>query len=142
VHEFRNAEATTGALKLTVAYHDACHLAHAQQIRDEPRDLLRQVPGLTLVPLAESDICCGAAGSYNLTEGAMADRLAARKRDNIIASGASAVISANAGCTLQIAAALKQSSPPIPVIHPMEILDWSRAVGLGEPVPALAPLKS
>jgi glycolate oxidase iron-sulfur subunit len=80
--------------------------------------------------LAESDICCGAAGSYNLTEGEMADRLAARKLKNILATGADTLVSANAGCTLQIQAALRDAGQPIEVVHPMEILDWSYRVGV------------
>ncbi len=115
----------TGAVALTATYHDACHLCHAQQIREQPRRLLAQIPGLKLIPLAESEICCGAAGSYNLTEGEMADRLAQRKLGNIVATEAEAVISANAGCTLQIQAAIRDSGRDIPVLHPMEILDWS-----------------
>ncbi len=108
---------------LKAAYHDACHLVHAQRIREQPRRLLEMIPGLTLVPLAESDICCGAAGSYNLTEPAMADRLGKRKLNNILASGAEAVISANAGCTLQMLSQLRQAGRDIPVLHPMELLD-------------------
>ncbi len=117
--------APTGAVPLTATYHDACHLCHAQKIREQPRDLLAKVPGLKLVPLAESEICCGAAGSYNLTEGEMADRLAERKLNNILKTDADIVISGNAGCTLQINAALRDSGHPLPVVHPMEILDWS-----------------
>jgi len=117
--------APTGVVKRKVAYHDACHLAHAQKVREQPRTLLSFVPGLELVPLKESDICCGAAGSYNLTEGEMADRLAERKLQNILATGADTVVSANAGCTLQIQAALKQSGHNVWVAHPMEILDLS-----------------
>jgi glycolate oxidase iron-sulfur subunit len=128
VHEFL-AElgpiSPAGELPLTATYHDACHLVHAQRVREQPRQLLELIPGLKLVPLAESDICCGAAGSYNLTEGEMADRLGRRKRDHILATGADCVISANAGCTLQMSAMLKESERPLPVVHPMELLDWS-----------------
>ena len=115
----------TNVVKRKVAYHDACHLVHAQKIREQPRELLSLVPGLELVPLPESDICCGAAGSYNLTEGDMADRLAARKLSNILATGCDTLVSANAGCTLQIQAALKQAGRDMWVAHPMEILDRS-----------------
>lgn len=109
-------------VNLQATYHDACHLVHAQRIREQPRSLLQHVPGLTLAPLAESDICCGAAGSYNLMEPEMADRLGDRKRRNIVATGANAVICANAGCTLQIAAELRRSGRDIPVLHPVEVL--------------------
>ena len=117
--------APLGEVPLVATYHDACHLCHAQQIREQPRQLLSLVPGLQLVPLPESEICCGAAGSYNLTEGEMADRLADRKLKHILSTGANAVISGNAGCTLQIQAALRQSGHRLWVAHPMEILDLS-----------------
>ena len=112
-------------IRMKATYHDACHLCHAQKIRDQPRELLALVPGLQLVPLAESEICCGAAGSYNLTEGDMADRLAARKLQNILSTGAETVIMGNAGCSLQIQAALRDAGSSIWVAHPMEILDQS-----------------
>lgn len=120
----------TTAVPLKVTYHDACHLVHAQKIRQQPRDLLKLIPGLTVVPLAESDICCGAAGSYNLTEPEMADRLGKRKVANILATGAEALVSANAGCTLQIQAMLKEAGRPLPLYHPAELLEM--AYGGGE----------
>lgn len=111
---------------LTVTYHDACHLCHAQQIRSQPRQLLSLIPGLNVVPLPESEICCGAAGSYNLTEPEMADRLGNRKVDNILATGAQAVVTGNAGCSLQIQAMLRERGRgDIPVLHPVELLDRS-----------------
>ena len=115
----------TGRIPLKATYHDACHLAHAQRIRSQPRELLEMVPGLELVPLAESDICCGAAGSYNLTEPDMSDRLARRKLEHILATGADAVIMGNAGCSLQIQAALRQAGRAVWVAHPMDVLDLS-----------------
>lgn len=114
-----------GEIPLTATYHDACHLCHAQKIREQPRELLAMIPGLKLIPLPESEICCGAAGSYNLTEGEMADRLADRKLRNIVSTGARAVIMGNAGCSLQIQAALREAKQPIWVAHPMELLDMS-----------------
>jgi glycolate oxidase iron-sulfur subunit len=111
------------AVPLKATYHDACHLVHAQRIREQPRKLLEMIPGLKLIPLPESDICCGAAGSYNLTEPEMADRLGKRKLANILSTGAEAVISANAGCTLQMLSQLRQAGRDIPVVHPMELLD-------------------
>jgi glycolate oxidase iron-sulfur subunit len=115
----------TYEVPMKATYHDACHLCHAQKIRDQPRQLLAAVPGLELVPLTESEICCGAAGSYNLTEGEMADRLADRKIKNILDTKAEAVIMGNAGCSLQIQSALRDAQSPVRVFHPMEILDFS-----------------
>lgn len=117
--------APRGELDLVATYHDACHLCHAQKIREQPRSLLNLIPGLKLVPLPESEICCGAAGSYNLTEVEMSDRLAQRKVDRIQSTGARVVISGNAGCTLQIQAALRATGQKFWVAHPMELLDMS-----------------
>jgi glycolate oxidase iron-sulfur subunit len=116
----------TGRVELQAVYHDACHLCHAQQIRKPPRQLLEMIPGLTLAPLAESEICCGAAGSYNLTEPEMADRLGQRKARHILETGAQTVICGNAGCSLQIQAMLREAGrADIPVVHPVELLDRS-----------------
>jgi glycolate oxidase iron-sulfur subunit len=112
-----------GPLPWRVTYHDACHLAHAQGIRDAPRRLLQQIPGLTLVELAEADTCCGSAGSYNLTEPQMARRLGARKAANIAAAQADCVAVANPGCALQIRAALRREGLSPEVLHPVELLD-------------------
>jgi glycolate oxidase iron-sulfur subunit len=115
----------TGEIKLRAVYQDACHLGHAQRVREQPRDLLAQIPGLEIVPIAEADICCGAAGSYNLTEPEMSDRLAQRKLKNLLAAGPQAVITGNVGCSMQIQAALRQAGREIWVAHPMELLDLS-----------------
>ncbi|MCA9044300.1 MAG: 4Fe-4S dicluster domain-containing protein [Planctomycetaceae bacterium] len=120
----------TQSINIKATYHDACHLCHAQQIRLQPRQLLGMIPGLELVALRESEVCCGAAGSYNLTEADMADRLGRRKVANILETGAEVVVSANAGCTLQIQAMLKEvGRSDIQVLHPMELL--ARAYGEG-----------
>ncbi|HYT40360.1 MAG TPA: heterodisulfide reductase-related iron-sulfur binding cluster [Acidimicrobiia bacterium] len=107
---------------LTVAYHDACHLAHAQGVRAEPRAVLASVPGLTVVEPAEWEICCGSAGLYNLLEPEPAAELGRRKVANLAATGAAAVVAGNPGCALQIAA---HSQRKLPVYHPVEILDAS-----------------
>lgn len=119
-------------IEMRVTYHDACHLCHAQQIRTPPRQLLKMIPGLEVVPLLESEICCGAAGSYNLTEPEMADRLGNRKTDHILDTGAAAVVMGNAGCSLQIQAMLKsRDRSEVKVLHPVELLDMSyRGIGL------------
>jgi glycolate oxidase iron-sulfur subunit len=92
-----------------VTCHDACHLVHAQQVNRAPRDLLRSVAGDAFVEMPESDVCCGSAGSYNLTEPEMAERLQRRKTGNILRSGARVVITTNPGCLLQIQAGLRKA---------------------------------
>lgn len=114
-----------GAIPLKATYHDACHLAHAQRIRQPPRLLLEKIPGLQLIPLQESELCCGSAGSYNLFQTEMADRLVRRKVDRIVATGAQAVIASNAGCLLQIGKEIRRRRLNILVVHPVELLDWS-----------------
>lgn len=114
-----------GEINLTATYHDACHLAHAQKIREQPRNLLRRIPGLKLVELAESDLCCGAAGTYNLTEPEMAEKLGRRKLENIRRTGARLVITANAGCLLQIVREARMRGEKLQVLHPLEVLDLS-----------------
>jgi glycolate oxidase iron-sulfur subunit len=114
-----------GEIRAVATYHDACHLVHAQKVREQPRRLLRQVPGLELRELPESELCCGAAGTYNLTEPEMAGRLASRKLDNILRTGARVVITANAGCLLQIAAEARRRGEPLTIVHPMDVLDRS-----------------
>ncbi|GAA3392815.1 (Fe-S)-binding protein [Cryptosporangium minutisporangium] len=109
-------------LPLRVAYHDACHLAHAQGVRQPPRDLLRGIPDLELVEPAEWELCCGSAGIYNLTQPAAAAELGQRKAANLAATGADAIAAANPGCALQITAHLPE---PVPVYHPMTLLDAS-----------------
>ena len=111
-----------GRLDVRVTYHDACHLAHGQRIRREPRELLGRIPGLTLVELPESDVCCGSAGVYNVLEPAMADQLLERKMANILETGAHTVVSGNPGCLLQIAKGLRARGASIEVVHPVELL--------------------
>jgi glycolate oxidase iron-sulfur subunit len=115
----------TGKLPLTATYHDACHLVHAQKVREQPRNLLRKIPGLKLVELPESELCCGAAGTYNLTEPEMAERLGKRKLENIRKTGARVVITANAGCLLQIMREARMQGEQLKIMHPMEVLDLS-----------------
>jgi len=110
-------------LPLKVTYHDACHLCHGQQIRSQPRQLLALIPGLELVPLEEGEICCGAAGTYNLTQPEMSGRLGRRKMDHIAATGATLVATGNVGCILQIARQIKERGSPITVVHPVDLLD-------------------
>ncbi len=115
--------APTQALPMTVTYHDACHLCHAQQVRAQPRKLLGLIPGLKLVPLEESELCCGAAGTYNLTQPEMSERLGRRKMDRLKATGAEVVATGNVGCILQIARQIKDCGSAMTVVHPIDLLD-------------------
>jgi glycolate oxidase iron-sulfur subunit len=118
-----------------VTYHDACHLAHAQRISQPPRALVRAVAGDSFVELPESDVCCGSAGSYNLTEPEMAERLQRRKTGNILQTGAKTVVTTNPGCLLQIQAGLRKAGAgDIEVLHVADYLD--RACGAGSSVVA------
>ncbi|MDQ2908491.1 MAG: (Fe-S)-binding protein [Candidatus Eremiobacteraeota bacterium] len=110
-------------LPLRVAYHDACHLAHAQRIREQPRALLRTIPALEVVEIPDGEQCCGSAGVYNLLEPRSAAEIGARKADNVQAVGADVLASANPGCTLQIGALLAERGRPLLAAHPIEILD-------------------
>jgi glycolate dehydrogenase iron-sulfur subunit len=123
--------APRGAMPLRVAYHDACHLAHAQGIRRQPRDLLRAIPGLKLLEPAEPDLCCGSAGLYNVLQPEAAADLGERKAANLLATGADAVAAGNPGCALQISAFLRRAGRPLPVYHPVELLDASIRIGSG-----------
>jgi glycolate oxidase iron-sulfur subunit len=114
-------------LPLEATYHDACGLSHAQKIRAAPRQLLGLIPELKLLPLAETEHCCGAAGSYNLTQPEMSAALGARKAENILATGARAVFTGNVGCLLQIARYLRQR-PGLWVAHPIDAL-WAAYSG-------------
>jgi len=130
--ELGPAQAPRHPVAMRAAYHDACHLAHAQGIRKQPRDLLTAIPGLTLVPLAENDVCCGSAGIFNLVQPEMGAELGRRKAVKIAESGADVVITSNAGCMLQIAASGRAIDQPRPVLHVVQILDASiRNTGAG-----------
>ncbi len=114
-------------LPVTVAYHDACHLGHAQRIKQQPRDLLRAIPELRLAELGDGGTCCGSAGVYNLLQPEAAGQLGARKAEAVLATGAPLVVSANPGCSLQISSAMAASGTDQPpaVLHIAEVLDAS-----------------
>jgi glycolate oxidase iron-sulfur subunit len=112
-------------LPVRVAYHDACHLAHAQGVRAQPRVLLRGIPALELVEPAEWELCCGSAGIYNVLQPDAADRLGRRKAQNLLFTGAEVIAAGNPGCALQISAHLDALGRPIPIRHPIELLDAS-----------------
>lgn len=118
-------------LNLSVTYQEPCHLAHAQRITAQPRKLLKAIPGLRLLEMNESSLCCGSAGIYNVTEPEMAARLGARKLDNAEATRAHVVVTANPGCHLQLAGGLRQRGSSMRVRHIVEILDASYQ-GIGD----------
>lgn len=110
-----------------VTYHDACHLCHAQGISSEPRQLIQARAGGEFIEMPESDLCCGSAGSYNLTEPEMAERLQTRKVKNIIDSGAEVVVTTNPGCLLQIQSGLKKAGADH--VRAVHIADYLRENG-------------
>jgi glycolate oxidase iron-sulfur subunit len=117
--------ATRHPLPLELAYHDACHLAHAQGVRAQPRKLLTSIPELQLLEPPDWEVCCGSAGVYNILQPDAAEALGRRKAANLLATDAAAIAAGNPGCTLQIARYLEEAGRPLPIYHPMEILHAS-----------------
>jgi glycolate oxidase iron-sulfur subunit len=126
----RGLSVQPGPLPMTVTYQEPCHLAHAQRITRQPRVLLEAIPQLQLVEMAESAVCCGSAGIYNLLRPEMASTLLERKLDNALATGAEAIVSANPGCMLQLEAGLRARGARVPVLHLVEVLDRAYAAAL------------
>jgi glycolate oxidase iron-sulfur subunit len=116
-------------LDLNVTYHDPCHLAHCQGIRREPRALLQLIPDVRYVELSEADACCGSAGTYNIAEPEMSDRILKRKLDNIAASGAEVLVTGNPGCLLQLKKGLAEHLPGVRIMHLTEVLSKSMGIG-------------
>jgi glycolate oxidase iron-sulfur subunit len=112
----------TREVKVRVTYQDACHLAHAQRIKRQPRDLIRALPGVEFVEMRHPDICCGAAGLYSTLEPAMSKRILAEKLDDLISTGAEVIVTANPGCQMQLAAGLRSRGSNIRVEHLSELL--------------------
>jgi glycolate oxidase iron-sulfur subunit len=117
-----------------VAYHDACHLAHQQGVRQQPRKNLKAIPGMEVREIKEAEVCCGSAGIYNMVEPEPAEELGERKAKNVLNTGARMIVTSNPGCMLQIQAALKRMGHEMPMAHPMEVVDASIR---GEPVESL-----
>ena len=128
-----------GSIARRVAYHMPCHLAHAQKVREAPRQLLRQVPGLHLAELNEADWCCGSAGIYNISHARRARAILERKLANVAASGADTLVTGNPGCLLQLMAGVREKGWQVDVRHPLEMLALAYAGGVGE---ELAPLQA
>lgn len=109
-------------VKLRVTYQDACHLAHAQRIRKQPRDLIRALPGIELVEMRHPEICCGAAGLYSTMEPAMSARILQEKMDDLLTTKADVVVTANPGCQMQLETGLKAKGSTMRVEHVSELL--------------------
>jgi glycolate oxidase iron-sulfur subunit len=118
-----------GEVSQTVAYHDACHLLHGQKIKLQPRQMLKALPGIRMVELKESDMCCGSAGVYNITNQEMGKTLLERKIDNVVATNANIIATGNPGCMMQIAMGVRQRGLPMEVVHPVELLDRAYQAG-------------
>jgi len=119
----------TGAIRppMRVAYHDACHLAQGQSVKTEPRELLSSIDGVEIVEIADPDICCGSAGTYNIEQPKIAAELGERKAKAIDATGADALVTGNIGCMTQIANHLAKLGHPLPILHTVQILDRATA---------------
>ena len=109
-------------MKLRVTYQDACHLAHAQRIRKQPRDLIRAIPGVELVEMRHPEICCGAAGLYSTLEQSMSARILGEKTDDVLSTRADVVVAANPGCQMQLAAGIHSRGSAMRVMHVAELL--------------------
>ena len=126
VNEFLVAlepQAERGRIDQRVAYHDACHLAHAQRVREAPRALLQSIPGLELLEIPHGEMCCGSAGTYNLFQPASAHEIGERKADDVASVAPDILASANPGCTIQIQSILRERGASLPAAHPIELLD-------------------
>jgi glycolate oxidase iron-sulfur subunit len=117
-----------------VAYHDACHALRVQHLREQPRAILRTIPDLEVADVPDGDVCCGAAGLYNVLEPELSSELRRRKAESVARTGADVVASANPGCTMQIAAGMRELGAAVPVLHPVELLDraYSAADGVSD----------
>ena len=128
--------APRGPLPMRVVYHDACHLGHAQGVREQPRRLLRAIPGLELLEVgAEREVCCGSAGVYNLVQPKAASDLGARKAAHLIDTGAEVIAAANPGCAAQLDFHLRELGHPLPIHHPIEFV-W-RSIQAGRSTGAI-----
>ncbi len=119
-------------LKLTITYQEACHLAHAQRVTDQPRRLLQAIPGLRLVEMEEAALCCGSAGIYNITQPEMSRRLLWRKIHHALATEAEVIVSTNPGCILQLQAGARAAGTAVRVAHLVDLLDVAYG---GSPLP-------
>ncbi|GAA1737863.1 (Fe-S)-binding protein [Luedemannella helvata] len=139
----RDAVAPLHPVPLRVAYHDACHLAHAQGVRREPRDLIGAIPGVELVEIAEPDLCCGSAGVYNILQPTASAELGARKARHVSAARPDLLVAGNPGCLMQLAGATAATGSPVATAHTVELLaaatDAGRAGALAARCTAARP---
>lgn len=112
-------------LNIKVTYQDACHIGHAQRIKEQPREVIKQIPGLEFIEMPESDLCCGSAGIYNLVQPEMSQNLLERKMSNVRQNKVDYLVAGNPGCLLQIQKGIKNNGLNIKTAHPIELLDWS-----------------
>jgi glycolate oxidase iron-sulfur subunit len=133
--------APRGPIRKRVAYHDACHLAHAQRVREAPRTLLRSIPGLELIEIPRGEMCCGSAGTYNLFQPASAHEIGERKVDDVTSVAPDILASANPGCTIQIQSILRERGATLAAAHPIELLDQAISSFCGDDLRSQAPLR-
>jgi glycolate oxidase iron-sulfur subunit len=124
----------TQPVPIQVTYQDACHLVHGQGIRQQPRKLLRMIPGLELIEMKDSDVCCGSAGIYNLTHPDVSIQVLDRKMDHVVATGARTVVASNPGCTMQMVYGARRRGVDLEFAHVVDLLD--RAYGHAAPEPS------
>lgn len=132
----------THAVNMRITYQDPCHLAHGQGIRAQPRDILRQIPGLELVEMKESDTCCGSAGIYNVTHPDLSQRILGGKMDNVVATNPQAVVAPNPGCAMQLAFGARQRGLDVEVLHVVDLLDRSYGGPGSDPSNRMTPASS
>jgi glycolate oxidase iron-sulfur subunit len=124
-----------GELKLRVAYDDPCHLLHGQHVKQEPRRLLRSIPGLQLLEVPEADWCCGSAGIYNLIHPELSRHILERKMKHLAALDPDMIATGNPGCLIQISTGVKQHGLRATVVHPIEVLHWAYLAALAKHEP-------
>jgi glycolate oxidase iron-sulfur subunit len=127
--------APLGELNLRVAYDDPCHLLHGQRVKEEPRRMLRSIPGLELLEVPEGDWCCGSAGIYNLLHPELSRQILARKMQHLAATKPDVITTGNPGCMIQIGNGAKQYGLTVPIVHPIELLYWAYLAASGKRVP-------
>jgi glycolate oxidase iron-sulfur subunit len=127
--------APLGELNLRVAYDDPCHLLHGQRVKEEPRRMLRSIPGLELLDVPEGDWCCGSAGIYNLVHPELSRQILERKMKHLAAANPDVITTGNPGCLIQISNGAKQHGLTVPVVHPIELLYWAYLAASGKRVP-------